>query len=198
MAQQPAKRWLIAGLGNPGPAYARTRHNAGAWFIKALCAQHSIRLQEHATFKASISPSCALAQQSCLCLIPNLFMNQSGQSIQAVAHYYRIEADRILIAHDELDLPLGTHRFKSGGGHAGHNGLRDIIQHLQTADFHRLRLGIAHPGPGANVSDYVLSVPPAAEDTLIQNSIQAALRALGPWLETQAGPQQQKEDAHGF
>ncbi len=180
-----AKMWLIAGLANPGSQYARTRHNAGAWFVHALCEAQKITLNHQSRFKAQVAQG-SLNALPCHFVIPQDFMNHSGQVIAPIAKYYRIPVDNILIVHDELDLPPGSFRFKSGGGHAGHNGVRDLIEHLQNPAFHRLRIGIGHPGKAIDrnidVSDYVLAIPPADEEVLIRKAIQQALEQLPQWL----------------
>ncbi len=176
---------LIAGLANPGSQYARTRHNAGAWFVEALCEAQKITLSHKSSFKAQVAQG-NLNTLPCHFVIPQDFMNHSGQVIAPIAKYYRIPVENILIVHDELDLPPGSFRFKSGGGHAGHNGVRDLIEHLQSPSFHRLRIGIGHPGKAIDrnidVSDYVLAIPPAEEETLIRKAIQQALEQLPQWL----------------
>ena len=176
---------LIAGLGNPGSQYARTRHNAGAWFVQALCEAQQLTLSHKSNFKAHIAQG-SLNTLPCHCVISQDFMNHSGQVIAPIAKYYRIPVENILIVHDELDLPPGSFRFKSGGGHAGHNGVRDLIEHLQNPAFHRLRIGIGHPGKAIDrsidVSDYVLRIPPSEEESLIRKAIQQALEQLPQWL----------------
>ncbi len=185
---------LIAGLANPGTRYARTRHNAGAWFVQALCQSQGLSLRLQSTFKALMVQG-TLHTLPCQFVIPQDFMNHSGQTIAPIATYYRIPPSNILIVHDELDLPPGSFRFKSAGGHAGHNGVRDLIEHLQNPAFHRLRIGIGHPGKTTDhpidVSDYVLGVPPAIEEILIQKAIQEAMDQLPEWL-SKLG------DANGF
>lgn len=172
----------IAGLGNPGPAYAGTRHNAGAWFIETLCQQYRLSFHTETRFNACLS-QWSYAGKDYKLFIPNTYMNHSGQSVGSFAKYYRIPAHNILIAHDELDLAPGDYRFKTGGGHAGHNGLRDIMHHLQSRDFHRIRLGIGHPGHKDEVSDYVLSKPPRLEEQQIRKAIFDAIRALPEFIE---------------
>lgn len=180
-----AEMCLIAGLGNPGSQYARTRHNAGAWFVQALCEAQQITLSPKSSFKAHVAQG-TLNTLPCHFVMPQDFMNHSGQVIAPIAKYYRIPVENILIVHDELDLPPGSFRFKSGGGHAGHNGVRDLIEHLQNPAFHRLRIGIGHPGKSIDrnidVSDYVLAIPPAEEEALIRKAIFDALEQLPQWL----------------
>jgi PTH1 family peptidyl-tRNA hydrolase len=168
---------LIAGLGNPGSAYAETRHNAGAWFIEALCQQFRLPLSPDAKFSARIA-EWTFGGKTYALLIPTTYMNHSGQALGAYAKYFQIPVESILIAHDELDLKTGDFRFKIGGEHAGHNGLRDIMHHLHSRDFQRVRLGIDHPGHKDEVSDYVLSKPNKEEKLQIKTAIQGAIAAL--------------------
>ncbi len=169
---------LIVGLGNPGAQYEGTRHNAGAFFVRRLAAQYDLSL---ATDRNALGESARgnIAGHDLRLLIPETFMNESGRSVAAMARYYRIDAEAILIAHDELDVPPGEARFKCGGGHGGHNGLRDIIPALggQRA-FWRLRLGIGHPGSAKQVSSWVLSKASADDQTAIEASTASALAAL--------------------
>lgn len=168
---------LIVGLGNPGPEYERTRHNAGAWFAEMLSEQSGQSLRLEVKFQG-LYARMKLAHNDCHVLIPTTFMNHSGQSVAAVARFYKIEPENILVAHDELDLPTGSLRLKKGGGHAGHNGLRDIIAHLGTADFLRLRIGIGHPGHSSKVLNYVLGLPSKAEAQAIQDALISASAIL--------------------
>lgn len=149
---------LIVGLRNPGAAYEHTRHNAGGWFVEALARR------DNALFKVDKKLHGELASTdihgiACKVLLPLTFMNHSGLSVQAVCQFYRIEPSEMLVAHDELDLPVGQIKLKTGGGHGGHNGLRNIISQLGSTDFHRLRVGIGHPGHKDLVLDYVLGKP---------------------------------------
>ncbi len=147
---------LIVGLGNPGPEYANTRHNAGQDFVSQLAAQHSVSLSPNAKFFGH-DGRITIAGRDLRLLIPTTFMNRSGQSVAALAQFYKIEPESILVAHDELDLDPGIAKLKIGGGHGGHNGLRDIIGSLgNNKNFGRLRLGIGHPGNAKLVSNYVL------------------------------------------
>ena len=169
---------LIVGLGNPGSTYQRTRHNAGADFVLALANSLNVPIKQEGKFFGGT----ALVQiegQAVRLLIPSTFMNLSGKSVAAIAHFYKVPTNRILIAHDELDLSPGTARFKKGGGHGGHNGLRDTVQCLgNNKDFARLRIGIGHPGNAKQVADYVLKKAPTKEQELINNSIDDAMRHL--------------------
>ena len=175
MATQSIK--LIAGLGNPGSEYEATRHNAGFWFVDRL-ADHG-----HQTFKSENrhhGQVCRLTLhgQECWLLKPTTYMNRSGQSVSSLANYFRISPEEILVAHDELDLAPGDIRLKSGGGHAGHNGLRDIISALGSRDFQRLRIGIDRPKQSGAVVNYVLSRPSQAERGSIEQAIDQAVDCL--------------------
>jgi len=167
---------LIVGLGNPGPQYSQTRHNAGAWYVNALAADYAIPLQLESKFFGHIGRG-NIANHDCRLLIPNTFMNLSGKAVAAVAGFYKILPDEILVAHDELDLDAGIVKLKQSGGHGGHNGLRDIISSLANCrDFYRLRIGIGHPGNKNQVTNYVLGKAPSNEQTAIEESIDEALR----------------------
>lgn len=173
---------LIAGLANPGAEYAATRHNAGAWYIDLLAGQLHAPLRATAKFFAYTSQA-TLADQELRLMVPTTFMNLSGKAIAALAGFYRIHPDEILVAHDDLDLPPGVAKFKSGGGHGGHNGLKDIISKLgNNPDFHRLRIGIGHPGDKNKVTGFVLTRPSACEHKLIHEAISEAARCTGIWL----------------
>lgn len=165
---------LIVGLGNPGPDYEKTRHNAGAWLIEQLTHAEKLKLHTEIKFKGRLA-KLVLDDQECWLLIPNTFMNLSGQSVSAVAKFYKINPAEILVAHDELDFPPGVIRLKKGGGVGGHNGLKDIAAHLQTPDFYRLRIGIGHPGDRDAVLNYVLGIPSKNDVKLIHSTIERAL-----------------------
>lgn len=167
---------LIVGLGNPGGEYEHTRHNAGFWFVDALAHQHGGSFRLDSKFQGEvcrISP----AGGDCWLLKPATFMNRSGQAVAALANFYKIPAAGILVVHDELDLPPGVARLKQGGGHGGHNGLRDITARLG-ADFMRLRIGIGHPGSKEQVIGYVLQRPSLADRQRIDEAIAAALGVM--------------------
>jgi PTH1 family peptidyl-tRNA hydrolase len=168
---------LIVGLGNPGAEYQHTRHNAGAWFVQKLADEANTTLRSNAKFHGRHC-SITLHGHECHLLIPTTFMNLSGQAIQALTSYYKISPENILVAHDELDLPIGEVRLKLSGGHGGHNGLRDTIRHLNTNNFYRLRIGIGHPGNSNLVHDYVLNPPKKTERELIDNAIFEAERIV--------------------
>ncbi len=172
-----AKIQLIVGLGNPGPDYVRTRHNVGMWFVDALSKQYQATWRSEKKFYGNIA-KIETADFSCWLLKPTTYMNDSGQSVLSFAHFYKIRPESILIIHDELDFEPGIIRIKAGGGHGGHNGLRDIIQHLKSHDFYRLRLGIGHPGSKDRVTPYVLATPSPAEHDKISQSIAAGLSIL--------------------
>ena len=168
---------LLVGLGNPGTRYAGTRHNAGAAFVRALADARGGNLQRDSRFFGETG-LIAIGAISLRLLIPNTYMNLSGKSVTAMAGYYRLCAAEMLVAHDELDIEPGQCRFKAGGGHGGHNGLRNIVESLGSSDFYRLRIGIGHPGKAGDVSEYVLSRAPAEERTRTQAAIAEALRIL--------------------
>ncbi len=162
---------LIVGLANPGKEYAETRHNAGAWFVENLAHIAKTTLRMEAKFHGLYSHA-QIAEHTCQLLIPTTFMNRSGQAVRACANYHKLTAEHILIAHDDIDLPVGTIKLKFDGSDGGHNGLKDIIQHLNSRQFYRLRIGIAHPGKSKDVEDYVLSKPSKADKQMIQHKLQ--------------------------
>jgi PTH1 family peptidyl-tRNA hydrolase len=164
---------LIVGLANPGAEYEDTRHNAGAWFVSALAEDANISLRQNPKFHG-LHGIAKVKGHDCHLLIPSTYMNNSGQAIQALASYYKIPPRSILIAHDELDLPAGVVRLKFDGGHGGHNGLRDTINHLNSKEFYRLRVGIGHPGNSKDVVNYVLSPPKKSERTEIDHALRTA------------------------
>jgi peptidyl-tRNA hydrolase, PTH1 family len=170
----------IVGLGNPGDEYARTRHNAGFWCVDRLSARLNAGLRREAKFHGDLG-RVKLGGADVLLLKPSTFMNRSGQAVQALAQFYKITPDRMLIVHDELDLPAGTVRLKLGGGHGGHNGLRDLHRALG-ADYRRLRVGIGHPGDKNLVLNYVLGRPSRDDEAAIIDGIDAALDAVETWL----------------
>ena len=169
---------MIVGLGNPGPKYQRTRHNAGADFVRALANSVSTALITETKFFGETA-RINLNGRDMRLLIPNTYMNRSGQAVSTMAKFYQIPTEHILIVHDELDHQPGTARFKLGGGHGGHNGLRDIIKSLgNNKEFARLRIGIGHPGHADQVADYVLRKAAKDEQQKIENSIDDALKYL--------------------
>lgn len=164
------------GLANPGPDYAQTRHNAGHWYLNQLASQENIQLKPDAKFYG-LTGRIQFADNDIRLLVPTTFMNLSGKAVAAMAKFYRIKPEEILVAHDELDLPPGTAKFKLGGGHGGHNGLKDIISQLgNNKNFYRLRIGIGHPGDRNKVSGYVLGKPQQHELDFIEQSIDEAAR----------------------
>ncbi|MDS4041901.1 MAG: aminoacyl-tRNA hydrolase [Candidatus Competibacter sp.] len=168
---------LVVGLGNPGPEYAQTRHNAGFWLTDELARQHGGRFRPESKFHGETC-RIALAGQELWLLKPMTFMNRSGHAVAALARFHRIAPPEILVVHDDLDLPPGMARLKRSGGHGGHNGLRDLIAQLGGNDFPRLRLGIGHPGDSREVLDYVLRRAPQADRVLLEQAIADALREL--------------------
>ncbi|HOV18987.1 MAG TPA: aminoacyl-tRNA hydrolase [Ottowia sp.] len=168
---------LFVGLGNPGPEYAATRHNAGFWWIDQLARRLNVSLTLERAYKGRVARA-NVAGQSVWLLEPQTFMNLSGQSVSALARFFKIAPDEILVAHDELDLPAGEAKLKFGGGHAGHNGLRDIHAQLGTGDYWRLRLGIGHPGARHEVVGWVLQRPPLDEQIAIEQAADRAAAAF--------------------
>ena len=167
---------MIVGLANPGQQYEQTRHNAGAWYLNALAQSQGVTLSEERKYFGYTGQFNHNGRTIRL-LIPTTYMNKSGQSTQALANFFRIPVEEILVAHDELDLPPGVIRLKTGGGHGGHNGLRDIIsQHGNQKGFARLRVGIGHPGNAALVTPHVLGKPSAHDRELVDRAIDEALR----------------------
>lgn len=172
---------LLVGLANPGDKYANTRHNAGAWLVQAFADQEHIELKAETKFNGQVG-RFDFNDNTCWLLIPTTYMNHSGQAVAALAKYYKVAPEAILIAHDELDFDAGKVKFKQGGGHGGHNGLRDIIGRVSSREFHRLRLGIGHPGNRDDVTDYVLKAPSKSDRQKIDLAIDEALRVLPSYL----------------
>ncbi|MFZ4498823.1 MAG: aminoacyl-tRNA hydrolase [Burkholderiales bacterium] len=173
---------LVAGLGNPGRDYAATRHNAGFWWVDHLAAKLGGQWSTEAKFFGQVAKARGPEGELWL-LKPNTFMNRSGQAVGALARFYKIAPGEVLVVHDELDLPPGTARLKLGGGHGGHNGLKDIDAQLGR-DYWRLRLGIGHPGDREKVTGFVLDRPSRAEE----DSIELAMRrALDVWPDMARG-----------
>ena len=168
---------LIAGLGNPGSQYTQTRHNVGFWFLDQLQKSYHFELKAHKKFFGLVG-QFTFEGRGIQVLAPTTFMNLSGQSVAALASFYRITPEQILVIHDELDLQPGTIRLKRGGGHGGHNGLRDIIPKLGSADFSRLRIGIGHPGHAKAVSGYVLGAPSIDDRIEIDRKIEQAVSLM--------------------
>jgi PTH1 family peptidyl-tRNA hydrolase len=170
-------RFLIVGLGNPGQKYAETRHNAGFWFLDRLLSKAAVSLRGQSRLHAEIA-SGSLFGHDVILARPTTFMNHSGQAVRALSDYYDIAPARILIAYDELDLPVGAVRLKQAGGHGGHNGVRDSTRHLGVPDFLRLRIGIGHPGHKDAVTGYVLGRCPAQDRAEIDAAIERAVDVL--------------------
>lgn len=171
---------LIAGLGNPGKEYADTRHNVGFWWLDEVAAVRHVRFRSETKFHGRVGRDSA-ARELWL-LQPQTYMNASGRAVAAFTRFYRIAPEALLVAHDDLDLPAGEARLKKGGGHGGHNGLRDIMAQLGTPDFWRLRFGIGRPGDRGAVVSHVLDRPRQEEEALIRGAMARALRIL-PLLE---------------
>ena len=167
---------LIVGLGNPGPQYEATRHNAGFWWVDQVCAETSSKLNLESKFFGHAGKFNG-ALEAWL-LKPTTFMNVSGRAVSAIAKFYKIAPEEVLVVHDELDLPPGTVKLKKGGGHGGHNGLKDIAAQLGTPDFWRLRIGIGHPGDKNQVANFVLHAPTRDEQSLIEQTIDQSTTLL--------------------
>jgi len=168
---------VIVGLGNPGPKYTETRHNAGFWFIEEVARKYSATFRLEKKFHGEVA-KISLQGKDIWLLKPDTFMNRSGLATQSLLSFYRITADQLLVAHDEIDLPPGTAKLKTGGGHGGHNGLRDIISQLGSKDFHRLRIGVGHPGSKDQVVDYVLRKPSLDDHIMISRDIDDAVAVM--------------------
>lgn len=167
---------LIVGLGNPGPEHALTRHNAGFWFVDALARAYDGRFREHRKYQGELA-RIRIGEHELELFKPLTYMNRSGLAIRSVVDYFRIPAGEMLIAHDELDLPVGTVRLKCGGGAGGHNGLRDTITHIGD-EFWRLRIGVGHPGDKAEVIDYVLRRAPREEEDAMMKCLVEAFEVM--------------------
>ena len=167
---------LIVGLGNPGKEYADTRHNAGFWFVDEVARKANAPLRSESRFHGLVARA-ELSKHDVWLIEPQTYMNVSGQAVGALASYYKIAPEEMLVVHDELDLPPGTVRLKKGGGAGGHNGLKDIIARLGQG-FWRLRVGIGHPGNRDDVADFVLHRPGQAEEALIRESIEKSLKVV--------------------
>ncbi|MDM0039964.1 aminoacyl-tRNA hydrolase [Variovorax sp. J22G21] len=167
---------LFVGLGNPGPEYEATRHNAGFWWVDALARDWKLSLVPDRSYHGLVARA-NIAGQSVWLLEPQTFMNLSGKSVGALARFFKIAPDEILVVHDELDVVPGQAKLKFGGSHAGHNGLRDIHAQLGTGDYWRLRLGIGHPGVKAEVVNWVLKKPLKEQREAIEDAIARTLHA---------------------
>jgi PTH1 family peptidyl-tRNA hydrolase len=167
---------VIIGLGNPGDKYAATRHNVGVWLLERISSATEGKLKAEKKAMGDIA-QVAIANDNLRLYRPSTYMNESGQAVRRMLDFYKLEPERILVMHDELDLPPGTVRLKQGGGHGGHNGLRDIIRHCGK-DFMRMRIGIGHPGEKSQVSGFVLKAPSRQEQQLIEDALPAAQQAI--------------------
>lgn len=188
---------LIVGLGNPGAEYQRTRHNAGFWFVDELARAAAGAWRRESRYQCELA-RVRIGDAELLLMKPTTFMNRSGAAVQSVTAFYRIAPPELLVVHDEIDLPPGTARLKQGGGHGGHNGVRDIIACIG-ADFWRLRLGVGHPGDRDQVVDAVLSRATAPEQVLIDAALKRGLEAVPLLLAgaTQKAMQQLHTDDKG-
>ena len=190
MTGQPLK--LVVGLGNPGPEYARTRHNAGFWYVDTLARAAGGSWRREPRFQCELA-RVTIAGCELWLMKPQTFMNSSGAAVQSLAAFYRVPQAEMLVVHDEIDLPPGTVRLKEGGGHGGHNGVRDVIAQLG-ADFWRLRIGVGHPGAKDQVIDAVLDRATPGEQRLIDAALERALAALTDLL--REGAQQAMNRLH--
>lgn len=172
---------IIVGLGNPGPEHQVTRHNAGFWFVDLLARRHSGEFRDYRKFSGETA-RISISGVDLILLKPTTYMNRSGLSIRQLGDFFKISPEDILVAHDELDLPVGNVRLKQGGGHGGHNGLRDTIAHIGE-NFWRLRIGIGHPGKKADVIDYVLTRAPRTEEDLVLEAVSTAADCMPLLLE---------------
>ena len=162
---------LMVGLGNPGEKYSNTRHNAGVWFLQSVARLSESTFKEEKKFFGKVA-TARISDLDVMLFIPQTYMNESGRSVAAIANYYQMNASQILVAHDEVDLPVGRVRLKEGGGLAGHNGLRDVSRHLSSSlDFKRLRIGVGRPHLEEDLIRHVLGKTPLSERKLIEDSI---------------------------
>jgi peptidyl-tRNA hydrolase, PTH1 family len=167
---------IIVGLGNPGPEHQVTRHNAGFWFVDLLARRHGAEFRDYRKYSGELA-RVTISGQEIMLLKPTTYMNRSGLSVRQLSDFFKVVPGDVLVAYDELDLPVGSMRLKHGGGHGGHNGLRDVIAHIGE-DCWRLRLGIGHPGNKTEVIDYVLSRAPRAEEDLIFDAVNTAAECM--------------------
>jgi len=168
---------LIVGLGNPDREYEQTRHNVGFWFVKALAEQYSVTFRNEAKFKG-LTCQTNINDYNCRMLLPLTYMNLCGEAVKAMADFYNITPETILVVHDDLDFTPGIIRLKKAGGHGGHNGLRSIINHLHSNEFYRLRIGIGHPRDKNAVVEYVLKRPSRSEKQLIEKAINNGIQVI--------------------
>ncbi|MFT5176229.1 MAG: PTH1 family peptidyl-tRNA hydrolase [Gammaproteobacteria bacterium] len=172
---------LIAGLGNPGSRYESTRHNAGFWFVDRIAAAHKVSWKSEPRLFGAVA-QLRVGGEVIRLLKPMTFMNESGRSLGAVCRYFGLQTEQVLVAHDEIDLVPGVVRLKRGGGHGGHNGLRDIIPQLGGPQFARLRIGVGHPGTKEQVIGYVLARANAQQSELIDDAIGRAVDRVDDML----------------
>ena len=184
---------MIVGLGNPGPEHQLTRHNAGFWFVDLLARRHGGEFRDYRKYSGELA-RITIAERELMLLKPTTYMNRSGLSVRQLSDFFKVPAEEILVVYDELDLPVGTLRLKKGGGHGGHNGLRDVIAHLGEA-FWRLRIGIGHPGNRTEVIDYVLTRAPRGEEDLILEAVTTAADSMPLLLD--AGAERFMTKLHG-
>jgi PTH1 family peptidyl-tRNA hydrolase len=177
-------RRLIAGLGNPGREYDKTRHNAGFWFLHAMAKQYPFALRAQKKLLGE-ADKVRIDGQEVVMLKPETFMNDSGQALRAAIDFYNIDVTNVLVAYDDLDLPPGQVRLRLGGGHGGHNGLKSAFAHLNGQNFWRLRIGIGHPGQREQVTPWVLGRPSRDDEQAIEAAIERSLPALALWLSGQ-------------
>jgi PTH1 family peptidyl-tRNA hydrolase len=168
---------LIIGLRNPGTAYEQTRHNAGGWLVNSLAQRHSTHFKIDKKNQAELA-DLEIKSNQCKLILPLTFMNHSGLPVRAISQFYRILPEEIMVVHDELDLPTGRIKLKTGGGHGGHNGLRDIIAQLGSSEFHRLRIGIGHPGHRDLVHQFVLNKPSIYDRQQIYDAIDRGIAVM--------------------
>jgi PTH1 family peptidyl-tRNA hydrolase len=169
---------LIVGIGNPGADYARTRHNAGVWFVECLAEKYGATFKQEKKFFGRVALARVNGRDIRL-LLPDTYMNESGKSVGALVNFYKLEPESVLVAHDEIDFPVGKIRYKQGGGLAGHNGLRDISRSLAgSTEFNRLRIGVGHPGEKGGVTGHVLGSVGKKDREMIDTCINLALSAL--------------------
>jgi PTH1 family peptidyl-tRNA hydrolase len=172
---------IIVGLGNPGPEHLVTRHNAGFWFVDLLARRHGGEFRDYRKYSGETA-KVSISGQEIILLKPTTYMNRSGLAVRQLSDFFKIAPEDILVAYDELDLPVGSVRLKHAGGHGGHNGMRDVIAHIGE-NFWRLRLGIGHPGNKAEVIDYVLTRAPRAEEDLSLDAVGTAADSVPLLLE---------------
>jgi PTH1 family peptidyl-tRNA hydrolase len=168
---------LVVGLGNPGSKYEQTRHNAGFWFVDEIARHCNTQFRSESKYKSEVA-RCSIAGEDLRLQKPMDFINCSGMPVAALAGFYQIPRSAVLVVHDDLDLPVGTIKLKKGGGHGGHNGLRDLISHLGGKDFLRLRVGIGHPGDRDDVIGYVLKAPSRDDRLLIDQLTDEAMKIM--------------------